>query len=93
MSETAMNPVSPHLSQAAARRRAARRRSELMFQSLGLLALGLAALFLFALMFSVLTKSYNGFVQSFMKLEIYLDPEIVDPEDLAYFQASVGVDE
>ena len=93
MSETAMKPVSPHLSQAAARRRATRRRSELLFQSLGLLALGLAALFLFALMYSVLTKSYNGFVQSFMKLEIYLDPEIVDPEDLAYFQASVGVDE
>uniref|UniRef100_UPI003517EC1D DUF3333 domain-containing protein n=1 Tax=Salipiger bermudensis TaxID=344736 RepID=UPI003517EC1D len=67
MTETAMKtPKSPHLSAAAARRRAGRRRSELLFQSLGLLALGLAALFLCALMYSVVKKSYNGFVQSFM---------------------------
>ena len=81
---------SPHLSSTAARRRAGRRRSELLFQGLGLLSLSLAALFLFALMFSVVKKSYNGFVQSFIQLEIYLDPAIIEPEDLAQFQASVG---
>lgn len=83
--------TSPHLTEAAARRRAARQRGELIFRSLGLAALGLAALFLVALMYSVFKKSYNGFVQSFITLEIPLDAEILDPEDLAQYQASVGI--
>ena len=93
MYETAMSNQSLHLTPAAARRRAARRRSELVFRSLGILALGLAALFLFALMYSVIKKSYNGFVQSFMQLEIYLDPEIIEPEVLAQYQAGFGIEE
>ena len=83
--------TSPHLTEAAARRRAARQRGGLIFRSLGLAALGLAALFLVALMYSVFKKSYNGFVQSFITLEIPLDAEILDPEDLAQYQASVGI--
>ena len=87
-----MSPqTSPHQSVQASRRRAARRRGELIFRMLGLLALGLAALFLVALMYSVIKKSYNGFVQSFIQLDIYLDPDIIKPADLAQFQASVGV--
>ncbi|RZO29597.1 MAG: phosphate ABC transporter permease PstA [Rhodospirillaceae bacterium] len=85
--------TSPHMSDAAARRRAARRRGELVFRTLGLAALGLAALFLIALMFSVFKKSYNGFVQSFVTIEVPLDASIVDPEDLAQYQASVGIAE
>ena len=70
---TGQASTSPHLTEAAARRRAARQRGELIFRSLGLAALGLAALFLVALMYSVFKKSYNGFVQSFITLEIPLD--------------------
>ena len=88
---TGQASTSPHLTEAAARRRAARQRGELIFRSLGLAALGLAALFLVALMYSVFKKSYNGFVQSFITLEIPLDAEILDPEDLAQYQASVGI--
>ena len=83
--------ISPHLSIRAARRRAARRRGELIFRSLGIVALGLAALFLFSLMYSVVKKSYNGFVQSFIQIEVFLDPEIIKPEALAQFQASKGI--
>lgn len=87
------DPVSPHLSVFAARRRAARLRGELVFRLLGLLALGLAALFLVSLMYSVVKKSYNGFVQSFMQMDVYLDPEILKLQDLAHYQASIGVPE
>ena len=83
--------ISPHLSIRAARRRAARQRGELIFRSLGIVALGLAALFLFSLMYSVVKKSYNGFVQSFVQIEVFLDPEIIKPEALAQFQASKGI--
>ncbi|MAW52395.1 MAG: phosphate ABC transporter, permease protein PstA [Geminicoccus sp.] len=83
--------LSPHLSASAARRRASRRRNELIFRGLGLLALGLAALFLFSLMYSVVKKSYYGFVQSFIQIDVYLDPAIIKPEDLAQYQASKGV--
>ena len=83
--------TSPHLSVKAAQRRASRRRGELIFRMLGLLALGLAAAFLVALMYSVIKKSYNGFVQSFVQIEVYLDPAVLKPSDLAQHQAAIGI--
>ncbi len=43
-------------------------------------AIVLAGLFLGSLFFSIISKGYSAFQQTFVSLDIYYDPEIIDPD-------------
>jgi phosphate transport system permease protein len=57
------------------RRYAAERR----FRAYGLISVLLAMAVLAVLFFSIVSKGYTAFVQSELRLEVFLDPEIIDP--------------
>ncbi len=58
------------------RRQAAERR----FRLLGKLAIGLGLLFLALLFVSIIANGYTAFVQTYVKLDVHLDPQELDPD-------------
>ena len=59
-----------------AKRKAAERR----FQLYGKIAIGLGLLFLGLLFGSIVANGYTAFVQTYVKLDIYIDAERIDPQ-------------
>ncbi len=68
----------------AARRRVRRRyAADRRLQAYGILAIALAVGLLAVLIGSIIVNGYQAFVQTKVDLEIYIDPEKVDPKDPA----------
>jgi phosphate transport system permease protein len=67
----------PDLSQARLRRRYA---AEKRFRLYGILAICAAVAMLATLLGSIVSKGYTAFVQTHIALDIYLDPEVIDPK-------------
>ncbi|WP_455211417.1 DUF3333 domain-containing protein, partial [Kaarinaea lacus] len=59
-----------------AKRKAAERR----FRFYGKLAIFMGMLFLAVLFTSIVGNGYTAFVQTYVKLDVYIDPQIVDPQ-------------
>ncbi len=59
---------------------AKRYRAERRFQFYGKLAIGLGTLFLAMLFISIIGNGFPAFQQSYMELQVTLDPEYVDPK-------------
>ena len=57
-----------------------RYKKERRFKMLGLSAVVLGLLFVSILFFDIFSKGYTAFVQTHIQLEVYFDPEIIDPE-------------
>lgn len=70
-------PRKPVISEERLRRRHA---AERRFRAYGLLAIGLAGTMLAVLMLSIVAKGYTAFVQTHIGIEVYFDPEVIDPE-------------
>lgn len=61
---------------------AKRKKSERRFQFLGMMAIILGVLFLAVLLISIVSKGYSAFQQTYIKLDVHIDPEKVDHEAL-----------
>jgi phosphate transport system permease protein len=61
---------------------AKRYRSERRFKRIGLSAILLSLAFLGILFISIFANGYTAFKQTFIQLEVFLDPSIIDKEDL-----------
>ncbi len=59
---------------------AARHRSEQRFRLYGCLAIVLGLSFIGLLFFSIISNGYTAFWQTHAELEIFFDPELIDPE-------------
>ena len=57
-----------------------RRRSERTFRGLGLGAILIALLALATLLTDIIGKGYSAFEQTHITLQVFLDPEVVDPD-------------
>ncbi len=57
-----------------------RKAAERRFQLYGKLAIGLGLLFLSLLFGSIVANGYTAFVQTYMQIEVYIDPDRIDPE-------------
>jgi len=57
-----------------------RHAEERRFKFYGRLAIGAGILFLALLFTSIVAKGYGAFVQSYIKLDVYFDPQLLDPE-------------
>jgi phosphate transport system permease protein len=53
---------------------------ERRFKALGLGAVILGLLFVMALFTDIVSKGYTAFVQTHIELEVYFDPEVIDPQ-------------
>jgi phosphate transport system permease protein len=62
---------------------AKRYRAERRFRLYGLTAIVLSLLFLAILFVDIIGKGYSAFRQTYVKLDIYLDPDVIDKDDLA----------
>ncbi len=60
-----------------------RYRAERRFRCYGLLAIVVSMVFLSLLFISIVGKGYSAFLQTFVKLDVFLDPEILDEQSLA----------
>ncbi|WP_296766644.1 phosphate ABC transporter permease PstA [Sediminimonas sp.] len=60
-----------------------RRRSQIRLKLLGLGAIAIAFLMLMLLIGSLISTGYQAFTQTHLKIEVFLDPEHVDPENPA----------
>ncbi len=54
--------------------------SERRFRLYGLISIALGLLFVSLLFIDIVGKGYPAFLQSYMKLEVYFDPQIIDPK-------------
>jgi len=68
--------VAPEVAAARARKR---RRAELRFRAYGLLAIVIAVFMLGALVFSVASRGISGFRQTYLRLDVTFDAEVIDP--------------
>lgn len=57
-----------------------RRRSEKLFRCLGLLSLLTGMLFLVVLFYSIISKGYSAFQQTFIQIEVSFDEQLLDPQ-------------
>ncbi len=57
-----------------------RRRKNRRFKRMGLGAVVLGMLFLGMMFTSIISKGYSGFVRTELQLEIYFDPQVIDPD-------------
>jgi phosphate transport system permease protein len=68
--------------------------AELRFRAYGIAAILFGLSFLFILFASIVSKGYTSFQQSAFKLEVHLDPEVIDPagkrEENALLMADYG---
>ena len=60
-----------------------RYRAERRFRFYGLAAIGASILFLSLLFVSIIGKGYSAFQQTFVQLDVFFDPEILDEQSLA----------
>jgi phosphate transport system permease protein len=75
--QTAPRPRSIDIVRAGLKRRHAEERR---FRLYGRLAIAAGLLFLTLLFTSIVANGYSAFVQSFIQLEVYFDPEVLDPQ-------------
>ncbi len=66
--------------------------TERRFKTLGLGAVVLGLLFVSMLFVDILSKGYSAFVQTHIQLEVYFDPEILDPEGTRDMEAIARAD-
>ena len=66
--------------------------TERRFKSLGLGAVILGLLFVSMLFLDIFSKGYTAFVQTHVQLEVYFDPEILDPQGTRDIEAIVRAD-
>ena len=59
---------------------ARRYRAERRFRAYGLTAIGIAMFFLVVLFGSIISKGYTAFWQTEIGLNVYFDPEVIDPQ-------------
>lgn len=71
-----------------ARRYAKERR----FRRMGLGAVVLGLLFVLVLFLDITSKGYTAFVQTHIELDVYFDPELIDPEDTRDAEAIARAD-
>ena len=81
-STTETSRRSIHLSPSVTARLARRHRSERRYRFYGVVAIGLAIFFLAMLFISICSRGYTAFVQTFVQLEVVLDPAVLDIGDL-----------
>ncbi|MDJ0988349.1 MAG: phosphate ABC transporter permease PstA [Desulfobacterales bacterium] len=60
-----------------------RYRAERRFRFYGIVAIVVSMIFLSLLFISIFGKGYSAFLQTFVKLDVFLDPEILDQQSLA----------
>ena len=70
---------------------AKRNAAEKRFRVYGVIAIFIGLVFLAILFFSIIQKGYSAFVQTFVQLSIYIDPEI-DPEGNRYAKTIADAD-
>lgn len=58
-----------------------RKRSQFFLKAMGLTAISIAFLMLALLIGSLVSTGYHAFTQTHIELEVYLDPEEIDPEN------------
>ncbi len=56
-----------------------RRAAERRFRLYGQIAIGVSLAFLVILFTSIISKGYTAFMQSVIRLEVFLDPAVIDP--------------
>ena len=66
--------------------------TERRFKALGLGAVVLGLLFVSMLFLDIFSKGYTAFVQTHIQLEVYFDPEILDPQGTRDIEAIVRAD-
>jgi phosphate transport system permease protein len=79
ISDNLRKPVdwdSPKIARNIKKRYAAERR----FKMYGLVAIGVALLALCMLVLSIGSKGYSAFYQTYVQLEVYFDPAVIDPD-------------
>ena len=59
---------------------AKRKAAETRFRIYGIFAIACGLVFLAILFITIVGNAYTAFVQTQVKLELYLDPEVIDPE-------------
>ena len=67
-----------------------RKAAEFRFKMFGLIAISLGLLFLAVLFISIIGNGYTAFQQTKIQLDLYLDPEILDPEGTRSMEALSG---
>ena len=60
-----------------------RYRAERRFRFYGIMAIVVSMIFLSLLFISIFGKGYSAFLQTFVKLDVFLDPDILDQQSLA----------
>ncbi len=60
-----------------------RYRAEKRFQRYGIAAIALSLLFLALLFTSIVSKGYSAFLQTHVQLEVFFDPDMIDPDAIA----------
>jgi len=71
---------------------AKRYKKEKRFKALGLGAVILGLLFVSLLFLDIVSKGYSAFVQTHVALEVYFDPEIIDPQGTRDMEAIARAD-
>ena len=54
--------------------------SEKVFRSIGLISIMMSLMFLFVLFYTIVSKGYTAFQQTFIQLEVNFDEQLLDPE-------------
>jgi phosphate transport system permease protein len=57
-----------------------RHAAEQRFRLYGIVAIGLSLMFLVILFTSIIGNAYTAFVQTYVQLDVYVDPDIIDPQ-------------
>ena len=71
--------VGHHTTDAARARLRRRYRTEAIFKWCGIFGIGIALAMLATLLITTIVKAIPAFTQTYIELEIYLDPEVIDP--------------
>ncbi|MEQ9815127.1 MAG: phosphate ABC transporter permease PstA [Azospirillaceae bacterium] len=85
MTDTSLPAAAPerrsvHTSDAAQARLRKRYAAERRFKLYGIIAVAAALGFLATLLATITAQGYTAFVQTEVRLDVYLDPEVIDPE-------------
>ena len=81
-SKSGFNNTRPNTMEIVKRGLAKRYRAEKRFRRLGVGAIILSLAFLAVLFINIVGNGYSAFLQTYIKLDIYLDPEILSPDAL-----------
>lgn len=69
-----------------------RYRAEKRFRLYGLLAIFISLFFLFILVFSIVIKGYTAFGQTMIRLPIYFDEQVIDPEKARFKDKNILIE-